>query len=182
MECSKPPAALGREVQGTLSISLGVIIERTKIDSRWQSAAWRASGVLLAGTKMQNGSLLWKANGIAEYFAGVETLSLHPSDVSSYRENLEQDIPRLYVVLADTGGGDDDNVPRPHLLTAAPDEAESYLDDQPSLVHGVPMPKPVYDLIAAYVAEHARVGASPVRNERRRPISFQRTTRMESSK
>jgi Protein of unknown function (DUF3305) len=165
----------------TLSIPLAVIVERVEIHSRWHGYAWRPSGALLAVTQMQTGMPLGRDENAVHYFAGVQTLDLYPTDVSSYRENIEQDFPRIYVVLSTSENDGDDDVPRLHLVTVAPDEAESYLEGEPGLVHGIPMPKPLFDLISAYIDEHERP-ASTGREDRQRPVSFRQVWRMESRK
>jgi hypothetical protein len=134
-----------------LSIPVGVVAERTTIGSTWQSHAWRPAGVLIGDTALTAGSLL---------------LELHPTDVDSYRHNLEQAVPRIYVVLAETA---EDAPPTVLLVTAAPDEASSYFDGDGRMVDGVPMGRELTGLIAAYVAGHARPATPDKRRYREQP-------------
>jgi hypothetical protein len=159
-------------MERVLCIPLGLIVERRTLESIWQHYSWRPSGVLVGTSRLRTGTLLWGSAEASYYFAGAGTLSLYPTDVPSYRENLTQIPPRLYVVLAARGYGRDDEPPGLHLLTAAPDEAQSYLDGgDPGLVDGIPMPRPLRDLIAAYVDEYDQ-GDADAQRTRRRPVSF----------
>jgi hypothetical protein len=153
-----------------LCIPLGLIVERRKIESMWQRYAWRPSGVLLGTARLRTGNLLWGTQEAAYFFAGSGTLSLYPTDVPSYRENLGQQPPRVYVVMTARSSRDDEP-PSLHLFTAAPDEAQSYLEGDPGLVDGIPMPRPLRDLVAAYIDEYDQVGGGDPR-QRRRPVSF----------
>jgi hypothetical protein len=149
-----------------LSIPVGVVAERTTIGSTWQSHAWRPAGVLIGDTALTAGSLLRDDGRITSYYAGNARLELHPTDVDSYRHNLEQAVPRIYVVLAETA---EDAPPTVLLVTAAPDEASSYFDGDGRMVDGVPMGRELTGLIAAYVAGHARPTTPDKRRYREQP-------------
>lgn len=137
-----------------MSIPISVVVERTAIDSAWQSHVWRPTGVIVGNTALEVGTLLRQDPSSASYFAGTAPLQLFPTDVESYRTNLAQNVPRLYVVLSAPEDVLEENPPALHLVTAAPDEAESYLDGDGRLVDGVPMGPSLIELVAAYVAEH----------------------------
>jgi molybdopterin-guanine dinucleotide biosynthesis protein A len=131
-----------------VSMPIGVIVERVEIAGPWPSHAWRPAGIVIGGAPLPPGSRLRQGGS---FFAGTAPLDLHRTDIASYRENLQQEVPRLYVVLA---ASEDGRPPGVHLVTAAPDEAGSYLDGEPTLVDGIPMPRPLIDLVVAYIAEH----------------------------
>ena len=68
-----------------------------------------------------------------------------------YRDNLASAAPSLWVALRPTG------VEPPYAIvavTADPAEGESFTQAGDDLVEAVPMPPPVRDLVAAFVAEH----------------------------
>lgn len=139
-----------------LAIPIGIIIERGAVESAWQTYVWRPTEAVIGETSLEPGSRIRRGGDTEAYFAGAASLDLHPTDVASYRENLRQDVPRIYVVLA----SGDDQPPQVHLVTAAPDEAQSYLDGDPGLVDGVPMPASLIALISAYIKEHAAPAAT----------------------
>ena len=158
-----------------LSIPVGVVAERMTIGNTWQGIAWRPAGVLIGETALTAGSLLRDDGRIAAYYAGDARLELHPTDIDSYRHNLEQAVPRIYVVLAETA---DDTSPAVLLVTAAPDEACSYFDGDGRMVDGVPMGRELAGLIEAYVAEHARPAVPDKRRYREQPRPAGDATRM----
>jgi len=133
-----------------LSIPIGIIIEKCAMDGPWQTDVWRPTEAVVGQVPLETGSRIRRAGKIEAYFAGNAALDLYPSDIASYRNNLHQEIPRIYVVLAATDG----RPPNVHLVTAAPDEAEAYLDGDPSLVDGVPMPPSLIALISTYIDEY----------------------------
>ncbi len=147
-------------MERTLCIPLGIIVERSRFASLWNRNSWRASGVLIGPSRLQAGSPLWRDEDVGYYFAGAGVLSLYPVDVPCYRANLQQPVPRLYVVLA--AQEYDSTPPGVHLLTAAPPEAESHaVKGGPMQVDGLPMPKQLLQLVTAYIKEHAPPDVRP---------------------
>ena len=140
-------------MQSILCIPLGIIVERAAGSGGWQAQAWRVSSVLVGPSRLPPGSPLWRDNDAGYFFAGIGILSLYPKAVGSYRANLQQAIPRLYVVLTAQEG--DAKPPSVHLLTAAPEEAQSYhVNSNLISVTPLPMSKQLRDLVAAYIKEH----------------------------
>ena len=137
-----------------LCIPLGVVVERVKIDSQGQAYTWKVSAVLLGPTRLQPGMPLRQDSEAVTFFAGVGSLTLYPSEVGSYRENLSQDPARLYVVLAKREGGPENEPPRLALLTAAAQAAEGQRKGGNIVVDGLPMPNVLVELVAAYLNEH----------------------------
>ena len=141
-------------MQSILCIPLGIIVERAAGSGGWQAQAWRVSSVLVGPSRLPPGSPLWRDNDAGYFFAGIGILSLYPKAVGSYRANLQQAIPRLYVVLTAQEG--DAKPPTVHLLTAAPEEAQSYdVDSKLISVSPLAMSKQLRYLVAAYIKEHA---------------------------
>lgn len=134
-----------------LSIPVGIIVESRTLDGPWESQTWHPVGAIIGPPALPPGSQIRREGTAAAYFAGTAQLNLYPAEVASYRQNLQEDVPRLYVVLTEP---EEHEPPSLHLVTAAPDEAESYLDGDPNLVDGVPMPQGLIELIDAYVREH----------------------------
>ena len=142
------------DMEPAYSLTLGVIAVRTSIDSPWQSHEWQPTAVILGGSQLSPGSLMRRESGADVYFAGSSTLHLHKTEAASYRTNIEQDAPRLYVVLEPKSGAGGALMPRVHLITAAPDEAEAYLEGDEWLIGSVPMPMSLRDTVAAFVDEY----------------------------
>src|SRR4051812_8406126 len=99
------------------------------------------------------GRLLRRDGEADYYFAGAAELCLDAAEIDSYRINLSQSEPRLYLVLARRE--DSNTPPLVHLITADPDEAVNYLAAAPDGIEEVAMPPALADLISIFIDSHA---------------------------
>ena len=141
-------------MESSLAVPIGVIVARTRIDVAWQNHAWRSISVLLGGLNLQAGSLVRVDGETAYFFAGDAILELHAADIASYRDNIEQHTPRVYVVLNPQDEVAGPPSPQAHLVTIAPDEAESYLEGDDFLMDSVAMPVELLKLVCAFIRAH----------------------------
>lgn len=133
-------------------MTIGVVVERRKLDSPWADYGWSTVAVLPGDPGHAPGEVLFAADGVTRFYAGVLTVELHRKTTTSYRDNLAAGQPKIFVVLRSDESGP---LPyRPLLATAAPDEAQVYADNGEDLVDGVPMPDPMIPWLEAFVAEH----------------------------
>lgn len=101
---------------------------------------------------------------VVRYHAATLPLELHPTDTESYRHNLSNEPPRVYVVMRPAAGA----FPfQPFLATASPYEAEAYTIGGDSIVEGVTMPDSLIALVQAYVDAH-HVDKPFIKRQRRR--------------
>ncbi|MBF0332605.1 MAG: DUF3305 domain-containing protein [Alphaproteobacteria bacterium] len=132
------------------SLTIGVVIERRALANAWASETWQPIGVLPAEPGFETRRL--RDDGtIAQWLAGPVELTLHRSDVASYRYNLAGERPGLFVALR----RDDEAGPIPWrvlLVTAAPDEAQKLMDCGEDVIEAVPMPDFVRGWIEAFAA------------------------------
>jgi hypothetical protein len=135
-----------------LSIPLGVVIARERIDHPWQEYAWRPVSVFLNAPEVGEWRELRRDAGATHYHAATLPLELHAKETLGYRANLAEATPSVYVVLREGGPG---GVPmHVALVTASPHEAEAYGQVSEEIVGAVAMPEPLVELIEAFVAEH----------------------------
>jgi hypothetical protein len=136
-----------------LSISLGVVIARDKIDHPWQEYAWRPVSVFLNAPEAAQWRELRRDETSVHYHAATLPLELHAKETIGYRANLDAGKPLVYVVLRETSDG-----ARPievASVTASPYDAEVYgYDGGNEIVGAVAMPDALIELFAAFVAEH----------------------------
>jgi len=136
-----------------LSIPLGVVIARERIDSPWQDHIWRPVSVFLGAPEVGEAwRELRRDAASVHYHAATLPLELHPKDTAGYKANLAEDTPSVYVVLRRVGEGD-----RPvqvALVTASAHEAEAYGQIEEETVGSVAMPGPLAELVAEFVAQH----------------------------
>jgi molybdopterin-guanine dinucleotide biosynthesis protein A len=125
------------------TIPVCVVIERHPVDHVWAAEAWRAAGVLAGNSTASSwGVVLRREGALEQVLLASDGLTLHRSDVASYRYNLQGQSPSLFVVLRKTAGGE--GVPwRVLLVSAAPDEAQKLMDAGEDLVEAVAMPESV---------------------------------------
>ena len=132
-------------------IPVGVIVERCKAASPWIDFVWRPAAVLAGVPGASPWTLLDTRGDVATFYAGPSELALYRSDTGNYRDNLASGAPCLWVALRPTGTEPPYQILR---VTADPSEGEAFTEAGNDLVEGVPMPAPVQDLFAAFVAEH----------------------------
>jgi hypothetical protein len=135
-----------------LSIPLGVVIARERIDHPWQEYAWRPASVFLNAPEAAEWRELRRDEASVHYHAATLPLELHPKDTAGYRANLDEETPSVYVVLREGGAGD--AAVHVALITASPHEAEAYGHGSEEIVGAVAMPEPLVELVTAFVAEH----------------------------
>jgi uncharacterized protein DUF3305 len=135
-----------------LSVALGVVIARDKIDHPWQEYAWRPVSVFLNAPEVSEWRELRRDATSMHYHAATLPLELHAKDTLGYVANLNEDEPSVYVVLRE--GGEHDRPVHVAIVTASPHEAEAYGQISEEIVGTVAMPQPLLDLMEAFVAEH----------------------------
>ena len=135
-----------------LSISLGVVIARDKIDHPWQEHAWRPVSVFLNAPEIGSWRELRRDLTSVHYHAATLPLELHAKETIGYVANLDTGSPLVYVVLRPTSAGD--TPMQVAVITASPYDAEVYGYDGSEIVGGVAMPEPLVELLEAFVAEH----------------------------
>jgi hypothetical protein len=140
-------------MQQSVTMLLGVVVERRRSRSPWQDWSWRPVSVILGAPPLDDGwRVLVQDQDWTRYHAANLPLALSRSDTEAYLLNLSQTPPRLYVVLR--AAGDSPQGWRPLLVTASPLEAEGYLASGEEIVEGVPMPDAVVAWLEDFVARH----------------------------
>lgn len=135
-----------------LSMPLGVVIARDKIDHPWQEYAWRPVSVFLNAPEISGWRELRRDAVSIHYHAATLPLELHPKETIGYVANLDTGDPLVYVVLRE--GGEHGQPMHVAVITASPYDAEIYGQNGDEIVGGVAMPPPLTELLEAFVAEH----------------------------
>ena len=132
-------------------IPASVIVERVKSSSQWIDYLWRPVSVLAGAPETAPWTKLTGDNERATFYAGRVDIELHAADTGSYRDNLATGSPSLWVVLRPK----DSNPPYElFAVTADPSEGEAMTEAGNNIVESVPMPEPIRETVAAFVAEH----------------------------
>jgi hypothetical protein len=139
-------------MQRRLSIPVGVVVTRDKIDHPWQEYAWRPVSVFLGAPDIREWRELRRDAASIHYHAATLELELHAKEADGYRANLDTGRPLVYVVLREASQG---QWPvEVAAVLASPYDAEVYGYNSNELVDGVTMPEPLAEFLEAFVAEH----------------------------
>ena len=87
----------------------------------------------------------------ATFYVGAAPIELYRTEAGHYSDNLQMQIPLLWVILRPVDGS------RPYELaavTADPAEGEGMTEAGANIVEAVAMPELVKEAIAAFVTEH----------------------------
>ncbi len=130
---------------------VGVVVEWQAVDHPWADHRWRVMEVLPGAAGVQPWTLLAEDPARRRYFAGNAERLLFPLETDALKANVEGPAPSVYVFLRTT-----DAVPAVALLGATVDagEAGAHADTGSDLVEAVPMPAPVLEWVADFVARH----------------------------
>lgn len=135
-------------------IPLGVVVVREKIDHPWQDYRWRAVSVFLDAPEAANWRILLNEPSMTQYHAATLPLVLHRRETMSYRVNLANGEPSIYVVLREDNDQGSEFPVSVHAVTASPFEAQTHGEFAFDSVDRVAMPERLVALVEAFVAEH----------------------------
>lgn len=137
-------------MQTSESITVGIVAERRKLASPWAEHDWRPHSVLPQPPALEPGSKIAAEGGRECFYMGALDLTLHRRETESYKLNLAMD-RRLYIALRQAEGP----AGLPVLafqVTAAPDEGQAWAEVGEDVVDGVPMPEPIAEWLADFIA------------------------------
>ncbi len=141
-------------MERTVTMPLGVIVERREIDHPWQKCIWRPVAVMPGTAPVDDWTELARGRGFVRFFCGTLPLSLHRGETEAYRYTLANTPPPVYVVLRSADAREDGREIRPFLVTASPYEAEDFLDSGDEIVEAVPMPEGVIAWVQDFIDLH----------------------------
>lgn len=139
----------------TDTVPVGVVIERREIDNKWIDHTWRAVAVIAGAPPMKvtdEWRMLRRGEGRTHFHAGTLEIELHSKSTASYRANLANEIPYVFIVLQPGEEADEPEV-MPKLATVCPDEAVGYMETGHQ-VDGVPMPPELIAWVEDFVDKH----------------------------
>jgi hypothetical protein len=132
-------------------IPVSVVVARHKAASQWIDFTWAPVSVLHGVPDAQPWTVLRSEGEATMFYAGSADIELYRSETTYYRDNLASGAPSLWVVMTGTGG---DPPYQLVAVTADPAEGEGFTESAANLVEQVPMPQPIQEIVAAFVAEH----------------------------
>ena len=134
-----------------MRIPIGVVVERRKARSAWAEFSWRPVSVLVGLPEAEPWTALTRDGDTARFYAGAAEIELYRSETGNYLSNLSSGGPSVWVALQETGGDPPCEI---RAVTADPAEGEALTEPGQGIVETVPLPEPLCDAIAAFVAEY----------------------------
>ena len=141
-------------MNSTISIPVGVVLAREKIDHPWQEYVWRPIGVFLHAPEISDWRELRRDEKSVHYHAATLPLELHRKETAAYKLNLDTGEPAVYVVLRDDPGASSKWPVSVHMVTASPHDAQAYNESGLETIKQVPMPQPLVELVREFVEAH----------------------------
>jgi len=138
-------------VKPIVSIPVGVVLERSKTEGRWNDVVWKAAGILTGVPETPAWTKLSGDDERASFYAGATDIELHRAETTNYRDNLATGAPLLWVALRPTHDEPPFDLA---VVTADPAEAEAMAAIGDALVDSIAMPEEIRDAVDAFVAEH----------------------------
>ncbi len=133
------------------TISVGIVVERSKGAGPWTDFLWRPVNALAGVPDTPAWTKLSDDGERATFYVGAADLELYRSEAGNYRENLLVEAPLLWVALRPTESDP------PYALagvTVDPAEGEAWAGLGNDLVDTVPMPAAIENVVASFVSEH----------------------------
>jgi Protein of unknown function (DUF3305) len=146
---------LDRTMERSISMPLGVVVERRELDNPWQRWAWKAAAVIPGAPPVEAWREIVRGERCVRWHAATLPLELHRAETEAYRVNLSGRSPAVYVVLRKvqpserTAGND----VAPFAVTASPYDAEGYMEGE-DLVEAAPMPQALIAWVREFVERH----------------------------
>jgi hypothetical protein len=140
-------------MSSSLSIDVGVVVVRERIDDPWQPFVWRPDSVMLHPPETSGWRELRRDGETVAYLAGRLAIELHRKETASYIANLESGAPSVLVVVRDLEQGGDPPV-EIAVASVSPFEMQAYGGVSGERVVALAMPRAIGELVEAFVREH----------------------------
>ena len=147
--------------------SVAVIMQRRRLQNRWQSVAWEPWSALESDEPQNPPRQLVDKGDTAQWLHPGFEVTLHRDEAEGYYMNVSSESPRLFVLWRMEGDDEATALGIPLQVTASYDEAGRWMDGGHS-VDSVAMPTEMFAWVGEYVEKNYR----PEPKRRRKPRSF----------
>ncbi|HEX6957833.1 MAG TPA: DUF3305 domain-containing protein [Ferrovibrio sp.] len=148
---------------GTETRSIGIVLERRKVDNPWIDHSWRPVQILLGQPASPRWTRLAAGDGWEWYFAGQAELALYRHETENYQFNLDSTQPSIWVFLRQDG--ESEHGIELFGATVDPGEAQAHNDTGDDLVESIAMPDDIVAWVSGYIQSHPP--ARPYRKRKR---------------
>ena len=159
--------------------TVGVILERRKLDNPWKEFSWRPVQVLPGAPEVPPWTKLGEGEGWVQFYAGPAELHLYRHESETYAYNIESAQPAVWVFLRNTDAAPGVAL---HGASVDPGEAHAHNDTGDDIVDFVPMPPSILEWMQDYVQRHPPTKEHYKRKrDRANPEALARRTRLYES-
>lgn len=135
----------------TMTLSIGIVLEKRKAKSPWLDWIWEAAAILPEPADAEPGAPLGR-NGEGELlYGGAAILEAHTIETAFYRDNIASGMPQIWVILRPQSG---DTMPQIVQVTCDPTEGEGFTETGWDIVNAVPMPEPIIAALMVFIDQH----------------------------
>lgn len=135
-----------------VTVEVGIVVAREKIDHPWQDFRWRPVSVFLDAPAKAEWRELHRGPGFVHYHAATLPLVLHRKETTGYSVNLANGVPSLYVVMREDPSSSDPV--QVHFVSASPFEVQPYIESGMQTIERVAMPERLVALVQTFIGEH----------------------------
>ena len=129
---------------------VAVIMQRRAIDSRWQSEAWEAAGVIAGYAGAAGPRVIVDEKDLTQWLHPGFDIVLQRAEAQGYFHNMTAAVPNVFVLWRMEGGR-----AVPHYVSASYDEASRWMDGG-AQVDAVAMPEAMRAEVREFVQRHYR--------------------------
>ena len=147
--------------------TFAVIMQRRRIQNRWQSVAWELWSVLESDEPPKAPRQLVDRGDTVQWLHPGLELQLHRDEAEGYYTNVTTSAPSIWVLWRMEGDDEETAHAIPLQLTVSYDEGGRWMDGGHS-VDRLPMPPEVISWVGEFVEKNYR----PEPKKRRKPRSF----------
>ncbi|WP_319775745.1 DUF3305 domain-containing protein [Breoghania sp.] len=140
-------------LKNEISIPVGAIVERRRVDHPWADWSWRPVAAVVEPPALEDWHVMVSEGDTTRYHAGTTLVTLHRKLVEAYRINLALDVPSLWIML----DAADPSAAMPWQLsqiTVSPYDAQDLADSGEGILEQVPMPEDLLALLVEFVRHH----------------------------
>ena len=136
-----------------VSMPVGIIAERRRLDHPWADHSWRPVAVVPGLKAPVERRVIESGDGWQRFLLGCLTVTLHRKETEAYIQNLTSTRPAVFIMLQQEEDDPEIEV-RAVLATASPYDAQDYLDSGEDIVEAVPMPEEMVAWLEDFIAAH----------------------------
>jgi hypothetical protein len=136
----------------TLTVPIGVVVARESVEHCWPDSRWRAVDLLLDPPTEPDWLASRATPQFARHHAATLPLRLHAKDVTSYRVNLSNGVPSVYIVMGDQGvhAGSPFNV---RCISASSFEVQGLARTGFDVIERLAMPEALVRIVSRFIDE-----------------------------